>query len=119
MMGGQLLFVYLTENRRLMIDGLGLAAKQARRQAGNFAGEGEFGAGHQTHRGAEVVDIGEAASSGTEIPGHKLVAHFRGPRPHALEAKVTHWRTPVARLNREAFNAPQPFNDILQRLCRA
>ena len=65
--------------------------------------------GHQTDRRAEVIDIGEAAGSG-------LVAHFRGPRSHALEAKVTHCRLHLdPGRNREAFNAPRPLNDVPQQ----
>ena len=91
-MRGQLVLVDLAENRRLMVDRLCLPAKQARRQASDLAGEGQFGARHQTYRHAEIVGVGEAARSGTEITRYKLIAHFRGPRPHALEAKVTHWQ---------------------------
>jgi hypothetical protein len=43
MMCGRLLFIDLTEDRRLMIDGIALPAK-ARWQASRCAGEGEFGA---------------------------------------------------------------------------
>src|SRR6516225_9231338 len=108
MMRGELLFVHLTEDRCLMIDSLGLPAKkQAGRQTSDFAGEGKFGAGHQTHGCADVVDVGEAARSGTEITRYKRVAHLRGARPQALEAKVTHWRLLSPGLMSGAFNAPQ------------
>ncbi len=88
MMRGRFFFVDLTKDRGLMIDCLG-PPKQAR-QASNIAGEGELSARHQTHRRAEMIDIGETARSGPEITRYKFVAHFRGPRLHALEAKVTH-----------------------------
>jgi hypothetical protein len=89
-----------------MIDSLGLPAKQAGRQTSDFAGEGKFGPGHQTNGCAEVVDVGEAARSGTEITRYKLVAHLRGARPHALEAKVTHGDSFPPELMSGAFNAP-------------
>ena len=78
-----------------MVDFLGLPIKQAGWQASNFAGEGELGAWHQAYCHAEVVDIGEAARSGTKITCHKFITHFRGPRLYALEAKVTHRRLHV------------------------
>ena len=79
MVRGELLFIDLTEDRRLMINGLGLPAKQARRQASDFDGEGKLGAGHQTHRHAEVVGIGKAAGSGTFRESPRDSTH-----PHAV-----------------------------------
>src|ERR1700722_12207773 len=120
MMRGQLFLVDLAEDRRLMIDSLGLPAKQARWQTGDFACECEFGARHQTHRHAEIVDVGKTARSGTEITSHKLVAYFRRPRPHALEAKVTHLRLLSPGMVSGAFNAPHnpSGNKSKQKQCR-
>ena len=108
-MRGQLLFVDLAEDRSLMVDGLGLPAEQAGRQASNLTGECQFGAWQQTHRHTEIVGGGEATRTGAEITRHQLVADFRGSRPHALEAKVTHWRLlSPGHVIRGFHNPPEP-----------
>ena len=52
-MCGRFFFVDLADGQII----LGLPIKQAGWQASNFAGEGEFGAWHQTHRRAAVIDV--------------------------------------------------------------
>src|SRR5262245_61841731 len=84
----------------------------------NFAGKGEFGARHQTNRLAEVIDIGKTARSRTEITRHELVTHFRGPRPHALETKVTHRRLHLLPGMAESALTPlTPVNDSPSHSC--
>ena len=116
MMRGRFFFVDLTKDRSLMIDCLG-PPKQAR-QASNIAREGEFSARHQTHRRAEIVDIGETARSGPEITRYKFVATFAGRDCTLWRLKSHIAALHFAPAQPQVSNAPQPINRILQQSCR-
>ena len=75
------------------------------RQDGNFAGEGQFRSGHQTHRQFGIIDGGEAACSGAEVMRQELIANLRGSRTYAVEAKSHISATPLLE--------PQPQQDII------
>ena len=92
-MCGRLVLVDLSKNCRPVADVLRLPSQQASRQARNFPGEGQFRSRHHTNRHAGIFRGGEAARPGAEISRHQLIADFRRPRAHALEAKVTHWQS--------------------------
>src|ERR1700730_7381852 len=101
-----LVLVDLAEDGGLVVDGLGLPAEQADRQARHVAGEGQLRSRQHTHCQAAVVGCGEPARSRAEVLRYQLVAHLRGPRPNALKAKVTHRRLLSSNLPRSSLGLP-------------
>ena len=91
-MGRHLVLIDLSENGGSVIDRLGFPAEQASRQTGDVASEGKLRSGADAYCKSGVVRRRESARTGAEIARDKSVCHFGGPRPHALKAKVTHWR---------------------------
>src|SRR5215470_12589900 len=106
-MGRHLVFVDLPKDGRSVINRLGLPAEQASRQARDVACESKLRSRADAYRQSRVIRRRESTRSGAEISRNESVCHFGRPRPHALKAKVTHWRLlffPVLR-----YSAPQPY----------
>src|SRR5215468_3410698 len=91
-MGSHFVFVDLPKDGRSVVDRLGLPAEQASRQARDLACEGELRSRADAYRQSGIIRRRKPTRSGAEISRDESISHFRGPRPHALKAKVTHWR---------------------------
>ena len=61
------------------------------RKGGNFFGERQFRAWHQTNGQFGIIYGGEAARPSAEVVGHQFIADLCRSRTYTLEAKVTHF----------------------------
>jgi len=67
--------VDLTEDRRIVLQGLDALAEETRRLDRHFGGEGDLGAGEYADRDIAILCGREAARPGTEVSRGELVSN--------------------------------------------
>jgi hypothetical protein len=103
------LLVYLPENRGPIIDHAVTPRQQAGWDQPHLTVEREFGTWQNADGEIGVLDVAEAAGTGTEVPGGELVAYGGRPRPDMV-------KTVIAHLGTLPFNLPgQPYRENEQK----
>src|SRR5262249_39111062 len=93
-------------------------AEQAGRQARDLACESELRSRADAYRQSGIIRRRKTTRSGAEISRHESVSHFCGPRSHALEAKVTHWRLLSSQVLHYSTPTAVPIPHSKQVWCR-
>jgi hypothetical protein len=96
-MGGDLFFVDLPKDCRLVIDYFIPPRQQTSRQAPNFVGKGQLRSWSKTDHYARVLRRRKPARASTKVACRKLIANFRRPGFDAVKAVITHLGPPFGK----------------------